>query len=461
MRRLALLLCLPVAALVLAYTAVVERTPILPTALLNYAAIALPAHLTAPPVRGLDNMPAANPVTDAGATLGRVIFYDRRLSRSQTVSCASCHKQGLGFSDDAALSVGFAGGHTGRNSMGLAFSRYYQSGRFFWDERAATLEDQVLMPVQDGVEMGMTLPEVVARLESTSFYPALFTRAFGTPEITSARVSRALAQFVRSMVAADSRYDRGRAAAPPGPPGAALATLTASENRGLALFFGRANCARCHTGDLMVLPNPRNNGLDAVTVDVGAGRGEFKVGSLRNVALTAPFMHDGRFQTLTAVVDFYDRGVQNNRDLDPALRGPDGRPLRLNLSPTDRADLVAFMGALTDTGFLTDARWSDPFPATATAAEATTVAAAPSLALAGPNPFRATATLRAMLPVAATVRIEVYDVQGRRLATLADGPQPAGTLDVTWDADGAPAGLYLVRLTADGHVATRAVTRVR
>jgi cytochrome c peroxidase len=458
MRRLAPLLALPLTVVALfAFRARQEAVPTLPATLYDYDGIALPRHLTAPPIQALDNTPAANPVTDAGATLGRVLFYDIRLSRNETVSCASCHQQGAAFSDNVALSRGFDGGHTGRNSMGLSFARYYERGRFFWDERAATLEAQVLMPIQDGVEMGMTLPEVVTRLQAAGFYGPLFRNAFGTDAITSERVARALAQFVRSMVAPGSRYDQGRAAAPPSPPGAPLATLTASENNGLALFFGRALCSRCHTGDLMVLPNPRNNGLDAVTGDAGAGGGRFKTGSLRNVALTAPFMHDGRFQTLQQVVDFYDRGVQPNPDLDPALRTPDGRPIRLNLSPQERADLVAFLGALTDTGFLNDVRWSNPF-VTRTAAAPVATAEAPTLTLAGPNPFSGTTTLRVTLPASASATLAVYDLHGRHVATLTEGLRPASTFTAVWDAAGLAAGVYLARLEAGGTVITRPLT---
>src|SRR5690606_8048794 len=150
------------------------RVPVLPETPYRYSAIELPEHLMAPSIRSADNTPADNPITDAGATLGRVLFYDTRLSRNETVSCASCHKQAHGFSDPVPLSAGFAGELGTRNSIGLAFARFYERGRFFWDERAATLEIQAITPISDPVEMGLTLDEAVARLEATSFYPALF-----------------------------------------------------------------------------------------------------------------------------------------------------------------------------------------------------------------------------------------------------------------------------------------------
>jgi cytochrome c peroxidase len=331
--------------------------PVLPERPYEYAA--LTRSTTARPAgrgldRFLDNTPASNPVTDAGATLGRVLFYDRRLSANGRVACASCHVQALGFSDTARLSRGFAGGLTRRHAMGLTNARYYASGRFFWDERAGTLEAQVLAPVQDAVEMGMTLPALEAKLAATPFYPPLFRAAFGTPEVTSDRVARALAQFVRSLVSTDSRFDRGPLAAD---------GMTAEEREGLRLFDGFAGCARCHVPNSMAGDGAHNTGLDAAITDSGAGRGRFKVPSLRNVAVRPPYMHDGRFATLEAVVEHYDNGVRATPDLDRRLRGPDGAPRTLGLTDAQKAALVAYLRALTDSTFLRDPRFADPFPA--------------------------------------------------------------------------------------------------
>ncbi|MCB0155315.1 MAG: cytochrome-c peroxidase, partial [Anaerolineae bacterium] len=154
-------------------------TPILPTTAYNYTNIALPDYFNSPQLLAADNTPGNNPLTNAGATLGRVLFYDKRLSANNTVACASCHHQANGFSDTNRLSLGFAGGLTGRNSMGLANARYYQNGAFFWDERAASLEIQTLRPIQDSVEMGLTLDELVAKVAAESYYPPLFEQAFG------------------------------------------------------------------------------------------------------------------------------------------------------------------------------------------------------------------------------------------------------------------------------------------
>lgn len=301
--------------------------------------------------RALDNTPVSNPVTDAGATLGRVLFYDLQLSANDRISCSSCHVQAFGFADTARLSRGFAGGLTKRHSMALANARFYANGRFFWDERAGTLEAQVLMPVQDKVEMGMTLPALETKLAATAYYAPLFQAAFGTPEVTSDRVSRALAQFVRSLVSSDARFDRGPDVA-----------MNAQEREGLRLFNGQAGCSRCHVGPALASDGTHNTGLDATSADSGAGRGRFKVPSLRNVAIRAPYMHDGRFTTLAQVVEHYNGGVKDNPALDQRLRGRGGAsPRPLGLSSTQKEALVAYMHTLTDTTFLNAPQFADPF----------------------------------------------------------------------------------------------------
>jgi len=339
-------------------------TPTLPTNLLSYAIAEnpLPAHWTNPDaprtgVTAADNTPQTNPITNAGATLGRVLFYDVRLSRNDTVSCASCHEQARGFSDGNVKSIGFAGGQTARHSTGLSNARFYDNGRFFWDERAATLEDQVLMPIQDATEMGMTLDDLVVKLQVTGFYADLFSAAFGSADITTERISRALAQFVRSMVSKNSTYDAAFA----GPTPNFGATFNAQQNLGRSLFEGRARCDRCHVSTVHILDRPHNIGLDAAVTDQGAGGGAFKVPSLRNVAVRAPFMHDGRFTTLRQVIDHYDSGVQASPNLSQELRNNGGQPIRLNLTNNEKDALEAFLDTLTDPTFLGDVRFSDPF----------------------------------------------------------------------------------------------------
>jgi cytochrome c peroxidase len=377
-------------------TSTVANALLLPASAANYANPVLPASFLVQPILGQDNTPANNPVTNAGATLGRVLFYDKRLSQNQTIACASCHQQAHGFSDPARFSQGFAGGLTGRNSMGLANARWYQRRAFFWDERAASLEDQVLQPIQNAVEMGMTLPELVARLGAEPYYATLFTNAFGDPAVTANRISRALAQFVRSIVSTQTKFDAGAATG--------FANFTAQENQGRQIFNGVGNCNACHGTDNFVPGGAIfNNGLENPYLDKGVGEitgraqdeGLFKVPSLRNIALTAPYMHDGRFATLEEVVDFYNAGVVNHPNLSAPLRNPPGgpgggQPRRLNLTAAQRAALVAFLRTLTDTSVTTDAKFSDPFnygQDTALSSVAALPQAAPS-ALRQPQPAR-------------------------------------------------------------------------
>jgi cytochrome c peroxidase len=340
---------------------------LLPGTAYNYAAPVLPASFSVNPILAQDNTPTNNPVTDNGATLGRVLFYDKRLSTNQTISCSSCHQQAHGFSDPRRFSVGFDGSVGTRNSMSLSHARWYQRRNFFWDERAASLEEQTLMPIQNPIEMGMTLQALTNRLAAEPFYTNLFAKTFGTTEINTNRISRALAQFVRSIIATASKYDVGVTNN--------FANFTTQENLGRQIFLGQvgnppATCAACHGTDNFV-PGPaiNNNGLEFPFVDKGLGgitgltadEGKFKVPSLRNIELTAPYMHDGRFTNLEQVVEFYNSGVVDNPNLSPPLRVPGGNVLRLNLSAAQKAALVAFLKTLTDPNLATDVKCSDPF----------------------------------------------------------------------------------------------------
>jgi cytochrome c peroxidase len=383
----------PLSFLLLSVIAAAQPAPIFPLRPFSYANPPLPLPITSQ-AANLDSTPPDNPTTDAGATLGRVLFHEKRLSRNNTLACASCHIQEIGFSDPRIKSPGFDGGFTARHSMGIADSRWNAGRRFFWDERAPSLEAQALEPIQDPIEMGLTLPEMVQRLQALPYYASLFSSAFGDSAITPDRVARAIAQFERSILSYRSRYDQGRAlvASPVEP----FPNFTAEENLGKDIFFrppspvgpgfpgaggpggpgGQGGgCAACHQGELMTNNRgPQNNGLDAVSSDLGAfavtglerHRGAFRAPSLRNIAARAPYMHDGRFRTLDEVVAFYNNGVQPHPQLDPLLLSPSGVPRHLGLNPTMRQALVRFLETLTDRELLADPRFSDPFRAVLT-----------------------------------------------------------------------------------------------
>ena len=340
-----------------------SRTLRLPHVPYRYADIELPAHFTAPAAKQFDNTPPDNPVTDHGATLGRVLFYDTRLSANNTISCGSCHVQAHAFVDPNRVSRGFAGGQTDRHAMSLVNLRYHPRARFFWDERGGNLEDMVLLPVENRIEMGQDVAQLPSILGRDTRYPELFRQAFGDPEISRVRIARALAQFLRSMVSYQSKYDEGRASASSGADD--FANFTTQENRGKALF--RRNCSICHLENQeahFVMVDAVNNGLDEGTRDTDGGvgditlspgdMGQFKSPSLRNVEFTTPYMHDGRFTTLEAVIDHYSSGGKNHPNKDIRIQP-------LNFTDSEKAALVAFLKTLTDRKFLTDPKFSDPF----------------------------------------------------------------------------------------------------
>jgi cytochrome c peroxidase len=339
---------------------------------INVAALAeyrpsLPAYYDATVAR-IDNAPAAVAASNAVATLGRVLFYDKQLSVNNTVACASCHQASSGFSDPNRFSTGFAGNaFTTAHSMRLGNVRYWQPGSMFWDRRAATLEAQASQPIQHPVEMGFDvsaggLETLFAKLGALPYYQELFTLAFGDAAINEARVQTALAQFERAIVSTGSRWDAGYAQVfNPNLADRGLNTpipgFTAAEDRGRQLFMGGGtNCSACHVPPTFALAaNSRSNGLDAGETRL------FKSPSLKNVAVSGAFMHDGRFATLEEVIDFYDRGVQAGPALDNRLQAGNGTPRRLNLSAADKAALVAFLRTLSDDNLNSDPRFANPF----------------------------------------------------------------------------------------------------
>jgi len=337
----------------------------------NYANPKFPIHYTLD-VRAVNNQPTTNPTTNQGAALGRVLFYDKHLSRNNTVSCASCHQQSNGFTDAAVKSMGFDGGLTEQHSMRLGNVLFYEGRAMFWDKRANSLESQAIQPIMDAVEMGFDgahggIDAAVQKISGLPYYAPLFQEAFGSPEVTSERMRLALAQFIRSIVSTDSRFDRAYARAfnmppPNGGLRAPFPEFTPEENLGKQLFIqpvgqGGLGCAACHVPPTFALvDNSRSNGLDPGETVV------FKSPSLKNVAIGGPFMHDGRLETLEEVVEHYSLGIRFGPALDVRLRTPNGQlPLRMNLTPAQKDALVAFMRTLTDQSLINDPKFGDPF----------------------------------------------------------------------------------------------------
>ena len=350
---------------------IVDFTTIDVNRLDNYANPVLPAYYDAT-VAALDNSPNNNPINDRVATLGRVLFYDKRLSVNDTTACASCHQQANGFDDPNRFSTGFSGtAFTSAHAMRLGNIRYYRPGTMFWDKRAASLELQVSQPIIHPVEMGFDathggINALLTKLAASTYYPDLFTLAFGNSAITEARIQQALAQFTRAMISAASRWDTAyaqvfNAAAPNRNLNVALPGFSASEELGHQLFMtgpgqGGAGCAACHQPPTFGLAaNSLSNGLDANETKI------FKSPALKNVGLSRAFMHDGRFSTLEQVIEHYNSGIQNGPALDNRLKTPGGAPLRLNLTQNEKAALVAFLLTLNDNNLTTDAKFSNPF----------------------------------------------------------------------------------------------------
>ncbi len=313
-------------------------------------------------------IPADNPITVEGVALGRRLFYDTRLSADSSMSCASCHLSAFGFADGKAVSTGVDGIAGKRSSMSL-LNIGFVTGGLFWDGRSATLEEQALIPVEDPVELHETWGNVIQKLQRDPDYPKWFREAFGIKdkrEMTKELASMALAQFERTMVSGDSRYDavfiRGD-----GFP-------TESELRGFEMFFdfGRpllpdAECAHCHGSVLLTTHSYFNNAIDSVGLltefkDRGRGmvtgkyldNGKFRATSLRNIALTAPYMHDGRFATLEEVVDHYNSGGHIAENYDSNMH-----PLGLTIA--QKEDLINFLHTLTDTSFVQNPALQDPW----------------------------------------------------------------------------------------------------
>ncbi len=348
----------------------------------NEVVPATPVTLSYPNYFGLPELVDTNKLTKEGIELGRYLFYETKLSLDNTVSCASCHIQNNGFADPRVLSPGVGGTLGKRQSMSLVNLAW--EGKFFWDGRSPTLEDQVLHPIQDPLEMKETLPAVVGKLQSTSLYPPLFKKAFGTDQVNAARISKALAQFLRTLVSSETKYDKYLRNE---------YTPTPEEALGLRLFFMHpdpfanpqvrgANCGDCHlqgnlAGSRLGFSGFKNNGLrrseDESSFDPGLfmvtnnprDKGKMKIPNLRNIGLTAPYMHDGSIATLEDVVDHYNHPDLFTRfNVDSLIRtGFNDRRDRsqLGLTPDEKRALVTFMrNMLTDEAFINNEAFKNP-----------------------------------------------------------------------------------------------------
>lgn len=313
-------------------------------------------------------IPANNPTTKQGVYLGRMLFYENRLSAANTVSCGSCHHQDKAFTDGLAFSKGVDNVLTSRNSMSLA--NLLWARKFFWDGRADGLEEQAITPLTNPHEMGQSLDASAQKIGKIAAYPPLFKLVYGDSSITGDRIVKAIAQFERTLISANSRYDQYlRSAYQPTP----------DELKGMELFNNApqpekgirgANCSHCHGGVKTYMELFHNNGLDSIPKDAGiaeltslpADRGRFKVPTLRNIALTAPYMHDGRFKTLDQVLDHYSDHILESASLSSFLRGESNEPggTSLKLQPLEKKQIIAFLNMLTDQDFIHNPDFADP-----------------------------------------------------------------------------------------------------
>ncbi|NLR57202.1 c-type cytochrome [Chitinophaga polysaccharea] len=315
------------------------------------------------------NIPADNPLTKEGVLLGRMLFYEPLLSANNKISCGSCHQQQRAFTDGKKFSTGIDSIPTERNSMSLANLLWVR--HFFWDGRVESLEQQALTPLTALHEMGQPLDISASKLRRNQHYRALFNAAFGNSNITGDQIVHALAQFERTLISANAPYDRYLAGQYQLPP---------AGERGMQLFMtapdpGKkirgANCAHCHGSPKLYMELFHNNGLDSLPLDPGrekltglaADRGRFRIPTLRNIALTAPYMHDGRFSTLEEVLDHYSEHIIQSPSLSPVLRNTsnDVNGTSLKLSRSEQKDIIAFLQLLTDSTFINNPQFSNPF----------------------------------------------------------------------------------------------------
>ena len=299
--------------------------------------------------------PVDNPMTVEGVALGKKLFFDKRLSDDLSLACASCHLPSQSFDDTSRFSVGINGIAGTRNEMPLFNHAWNITNKFFWDGRAVGIEEQALEPVTNVIEMHDTWINVTSKISSDATYRTMFTNAFGSLPIDSNLITKAIAQYERTLISGNTRIDAYSLR---------LIGLTPSELSGLNLFMDEngADCFHCHgdvTNPLWTDNSFRNNGLDSVFADSGLASitgnpidvGKFKTPSLRNLIYTAPYMHDGRFSTLDEVIDHYSEGLVNSPSIDVDMKNISTNGARL--TSQEKSDLKAFLLALTDTTFVT------------------------------------------------------------------------------------------------------------
>jgi cytochrome c peroxidase len=299
--------------------------------------------------------PRENPYSAAKAELGKLLYYDKRLSADNTVACATCHAPASGFTDNAPVSTGIRGQKGGRSAP-TVINRAYSLNQF-WDGRAATLEEQAKGPIQNPIEMGSTHEAVVAKLRGIAGYKPLAAKAFGTPELTIDHVAQAIATYERTVLSGNSAYDRYKAGQ--------KNAMNASQVRGMGVYFDKAKCDQCHEGVNFTLNAYHNLGVGTDKPEPDAGRsavtnnpadwGAFKTPTLRDIARTAPYMHDGSLRTLEEVVDYYDKGGLKNKNLDEKMKP-------LNLTAQEKKDLVEFLKALNGEGWMAQHKPPVKFP---------------------------------------------------------------------------------------------------
>lgn len=307
---------------------------------------------------GLDAENYASAQFDQEAALGRLLFYDKILSLNNTISCASCHEQQLAFADGKRFSQGIFGEETSRNSMSLLNCGNDQA--FFWDGASKDISTAVGLPIVNHVEMGMEkLEDLVEKISRSDYYPTLFDQVYatsttdGTPTLSAYYISNSLGRFVESIISVGSPFQAN-----------GTDQLSVAEQRGWTIFNTKGTCNRCHRAidnRSGWVTEEASIGLDEVYDDPGMGDGIFKVPTLSNIAMTGPYMHDGRFETLDEVIEHYNSGIKASNRLSWWLRDNDGNPVRLGLTTDEKSDLKAFLETLTDEEVLSDARFSDPF----------------------------------------------------------------------------------------------------